>query len=156
MNQALFSKILVGDDGTIEGVHNPEYELLLHEDVRDEAEGARPDGHSELVGPEIAGSADREDIFAPGATGASDRISANTRRSHKTPTGVSRSSVGNDADERTLEMQEPRPNSRAEVQEATGWWARGDSPPGSGEVSLLAERARVPPLSTASMPPGRG
>jgi site-specific DNA recombinase len=38
MNQALFSKILVGDDGTIEGIHSPEYELLLHEDVRDEAD----------------------------------------------------------------------------------------------------------------------
>jgi len=45
MNQAQFSKVLVGDDGTIEGVHSPEYELVLHNGVRDEAEATRRERH---------------------------------------------------------------------------------------------------------------
>ena len=38
MNQALFSRILVGDDGTIEGHYTQEYELLLDPSIRELAQ----------------------------------------------------------------------------------------------------------------------
>ena len=61
MNQALYSKILVGDDGTIEGQYTKEYELLLDPSIRDLAQ---QDGSGQPVASPEPPNTGSDDVLA--------------------------------------------------------------------------------------------
>jgi site-specific DNA recombinase len=114
MNQSVFSRILVGDDGGIEGQVTEEYELLLHEDVVRAATQARPSGIGAATGTVQRRHLTRRHCGASQRSGDHDVLpcASKTPEASRNPTCKNRGGP-----------------SLAGVQETTGWWARGDLNP---------------------------
>lgn len=93
MNQSVFAKILIGDDGTIEGIHSPEYKLLLNDDVREASMETESQANTASPSPSAIGRVEPDVIaktFTPNEARTSQHVESHTNA--RTPAFAGRGS----------------------------------------------------------------